>query len=123
MKKLPVLGLLVIAVILAIAAIPPVKSIVGSWVITYTNGTVTNLTLRANGTFTAEIPAEHFVVSGKYKFNGGIFKVSDTSCNEAYWGSYKLTFHGADSIWSEVIADSCSPRRGSADKQFLVRQH
>ena len=123
MKKLLVPCLLVVAVVVAIAAIPPMKTIVGKWVITYKNGTVTNLTLRANGTFTAEMPSEHFVVSGKYKFNGGIFKVSDTSCNAAYWGSYKLTFHGADSIWSEVIADSCGPRQGSADKKFLVRQH
>lgn len=123
MKKLPVFVVFFAAAAIAIAAIPPAKSVVGKWVITYSNGTVTNMTVRANGTFTAEMPAEHYVVGGKYKFKGDVLKISDTSCNAAYWGTYKLTFHGADSIWSEVIADSCGPRLSAADKKFLIRQH
>lgn len=123
MKKLPVFVALFIAAVFALAAMPPAKSVVGKWKITYSNGTVTNLTVRSNGTFTADMPAEHYVVSGKYTFSGGVLKISDTSCNAAYWGTYKLTFHGADSIWSEVMVDSCGPRQSAADKKFLIRQH
>lgn len=123
MKKLPVFVVFVVAAAIAIAAIPPAKSVVGHWKITYKDGNTLSLNARANGTFYVEIPSEHYVVGGKYKFTGNTLKISDTSCNAAYWGTYKLTFHGADSIWSEAVEDSCGPRRSSADKVFLVRQH
>jgi hypothetical protein len=125
MKKLPILVFFFVAVAaaVAIAAIPPAKSVVGNWKVTYKDGSTLLMHAHANGTFKAEIPSQHFIVSGKYKFSGNTLTINDTSCNAAYWGSYKLAFHGTDSIWSEVIEDSCSPRRSSADKVFLVRQH
>jgi len=122
MKKLPILIAVAAVLSASIAFIPPAKSIVGKWVITYKGGTKTYVQFHENGIAKAQMPSEHFEVGGKYKFSQNTVKISDTSCNAAYWGSYKLTFHGTDSIYSEVIADSCGPRRGSLDKVFLIRE-
>lgn len=113
---------LVAAVVAAIAFTPIAKTVVGRWKITYPKHVPCYIDFHGDGTFFARITATENV-GGTYKFSQNTLKVSDTSCNAAYWGTYKLTFHGADSIYSEAIEDSCAPRKSSADKVFLVRQH
>lgn len=97
------------------------ETIVGKWKITYSSGNVTTIIFRSNGTVRAEIPSEHFIVEGKYKMQGNILSVTDTSCGNDYWGKYKSTFFSNDSAYAEVIEDSCSGRRYTVDKQTLIR--
>jgi hypothetical protein len=97
------------------------ETIVGKWKITYSSGNVTTIIFRSNGTVRAEIPAEHFIVEGKYKMQDNILLVTDTSCGNGYWGKYKPTFFSNDSAYAEVIEDSCSGRRYTVDKQTLIR--
>lgn len=101
--------------------VPTKKDITGHWVIYYGQGEKITLNFKTDGTFLGEIPAEHFVVAGEYKFQNDILSMSDTSCNKNYWGKYKETFFTNDSVFSTVIEDSCQPRRSAADKATMIR--
>jgi len=100
---------------------PSPKTIVGHWRITYKSGTIATVDFMADGSFLTKIPSENFAVGGKYKLSKSVLSISDTSCNADYWGTYKIAFHGNDSIYSEVIADTCSGRKAAAHKVTLVR--
>ena len=122
MKKLPIFIATVLLLFTVIAFMPSANSVIGRWVVTFKNGSKTYVQFHQNGKVTAQIPSEHFEVGGKYTFKQNILKISDTSCNGAYWGSYKFTFQDNGSIYSEAIADSCGPRRSCLDKEYLVRE-
>ena len=107
--------------LIAISFSPSLSNIVGHWTITYKSGNTTTITFMKDGKFVSEIPAEHFTVGGRYKLDRDVLSISDTSCNEKYWGKYKISFYGKDSIYAVVIVDTCSGRRGAADKVFMVR--
>lgn len=113
--------MIMIVAAIMFAFIPTKHSIVGHWTITYKSGDYLHVNFRNNNTFRTEIPSENFVVEGKYKLSNDMLSINDTSCNGAYWGKYKITFHGNDSVYSEIIEDSCSGRRSFADKATLVR--
>jgi hypothetical protein len=119
-KNLKTSFMIMIITIIMFAFIPPKHSIVGHWTITYESGDYLHVNFRDNNTFRTEVPSANFVVEGKYKLNNDILSINDTSCNDAYWGKYKITFYGNDSIYSEIIEDSCSGRRSYADKVTLV---
>ena len=97
------------------------NSIVGNWKIVYPAGALVSLEFRKNGTFRTEIPSEHFTIEGKYKMKGDMLLISDTSCGTGYWGKYKYTFLGNDSLHSSAIEDSCSGRKATADNATWVR--
>ncbi|MBS1599043.1 MAG: hypothetical protein JST75_12535 [Bacteroidetes bacterium] len=121
MKSIIALSALFICLLFAFTN-PNKKNITGHWAVHYRSGNEkVSIHFKSNGTFVAEIPAEHFVVGGEYKLENDILSISDTSCNKNYWGKYKETFFTNDSIYSTVIEDSCSGRRSSADKATLVR--
>lgn len=101
--------------------VPQKKDITGNWVIHYGKGEKITINFRSNGTFLSEIPAEHFIVAGEYKFKNDVLSISDTSCNKNYWGTYKATFFTNDSVYSAVIEDSCQGRRSAADKATMIR--
>jgi hypothetical protein len=104
-----------------IAFIPPGKSLVGGWVIKYNNGQQISLDFRKNGTVKVAIPAENFTVEGKFKLKDEMLYLNDGTCGLDYWGKYKTTFFSNDSMYSELVADSCGPRRSSMDKATLIR--
>jgi hypothetical protein len=97
------------------------NSLVGTWKITYPGGSQTTIIFRSNGTIRAEIPSEHFIVEGKYKIKGDVLYVTDSTCGIGYWGKYKPKFFTNDSVYSELIEDSCSGRSNTVDKQTLIR--
>ncbi len=41
--------------------------------------------------------------------------MNDGQCGADYWGKYKLTFYGPDSISVVVIQDSCTGRHRGVD--------
>ena len=110
---------LIFLVVLAFATFK--ETLVGTWKITYPSGSQTTIIFRNNGTVRAEIPSEHFTVEGKYKIKDDILYVMDSTCGTGYWGKYKSKFFSNDSVYAEVIEDSCSGRRYTVDKQTLVR--
>jgi hypothetical protein len=114
--------LLLTGLLITVLSFAPLKErIVGTWKITYPSGSQSTLTFRSNGTVMAEIPSEHFTVEGKYKVKGDIIYVTDTTCGTGYWGKYKSNFFSNDSVYAEMIEDSCTGRRYTVDKQTLIR--
>jgi hypothetical protein len=97
------------------------EALVGTWKITYPGGDQVTIVFRDNGTIRAEIPSEHFTVEGKYKVKGDLVYVMDSTCGIGYWSKYKSRFISNDSVYSEAIEDSCMGRKGTIDKQTLVR--
>lgn len=97
------------------------NTIVGNWSVRDKSGNVTTVKFMADGKFLAQTPSEHFIVGGKYKLQKDVLSISDTSCNANYWGKYKVSFHGNDSIYFHVISDTCSGRRADADQAVMVR--
>ena len=97
------------------------SKIVGNWSAKDEKGHVTTIRFSDNGKFLAKIPAEHFIVAGQYRVDNKTLSLSDTSCNKAYWGKYAMDFHGNDSVYLHVIADTCKGRRLDADNSLLVR--
>lgn len=121
MKKVSVFFATTVLAAMIFAFSASTKTIVGHWTINYKSGNASKVEFMADGSFLAKIPSENFVVSGKYKLQKEVLSISDTSCNANYWGKYKVSFHGNDSIYSYVISDTCSGRRSSADQAVLVR--
>jgi hypothetical protein len=121
MKKIFLLPVAILLVSAIFAFVSFKQTLVGTWKITYPGGNQTTIIFRNNGTIRAEIPSEHFIVEGKYKVKGDFLYVTDSTCGTGYWGKYKSTFYSPDSVYSEMIEDSCSGRSGTVDKQTLIR--
>ena len=121
MKKIILASTALSILILFAFMAPQKKDITGHWVINYGKDEKITIHFRTNGTFLSEIPAEHFIVAGEYKFKNDVLSISDTSCNKNYWGTYKATFFTNDSVYSAVIEDSCQGRRSAADKATMIR--
>jgi hypothetical protein len=66
-----------------------------------------------DGTYDVVLPNGKIGEVGNYKLNGSVFLIKNmkTVCGDGYWGSYKLTFHGRDSVSFVLIEDSCTARR------------
>ena len=119
-NKLPTLalksGLLFLfigAVIFAFAM--PKYSLVGKWTIFNPDGTSIGeyVDLKADNTYTVTLPDGTIGENGNYHFKDPVFSIKNIKdvCGKNYWGKYKLTFVGADSIHLALIEDSCSARR------------
>jgi hypothetical protein len=122
MKKIYFLPVAILLVSTIFAFVTSKETLVGTWKINYPSGSQVTIIFRNNGTIRAEIPSEHFTVEGKYKVKGDILYVTDSTCGTGYWGKYKSKFFTDDSVYSEVIEDSCSGRRNTVDKQTLIRE-
>lgn len=120
MKKM-ILFIAPCILICSFAFVPLKNIVVGKWKITYKSGMETFIEFRKNETFKTEIPSENFTIEGKYKIKNDMVYITDTSCGGNYWGKYKVTVISNDSVYTEVLEDSCTGRRVSADKTFLVR--
>jgi hypothetical protein len=90
-------------------------SLVGKWTIFNADGTSTGefVDLKADNSYTVTLPDGSIGESGSYLFKAPVFSIKNIKdvCGKEYWGKYKLTFVGADSIHLALIEDSCSARR------------
>ena len=112
--KIP--ALLLLAVILLFAFIPPKHRLVGKWTIPLPDGTSSGeyVELKNDGTYNVYLPGGQIGERGYYKLKHHVFSVKNAvarACGDNYWGKYKLEFHGDDSIHLALIEDSCTARR------------
>lgn len=121
MKKISVFLATAIIAAMIFAFSASTKTIVGHWTINAGSSNVSSVEFMSDGKFLAKIPSQHFIVGGKYKFKKEVLSISDTSCNANYWGKYKVSFHGNDTVYTDVISDTCSGRRGTAGHGVFVR--
>jgi hypothetical protein len=103
----------------AFVVMSPKHKLVGRWVIYPPDDRPEFRDLREyvdfkeDGTYDVILPNGKIGEVGNYKLNGSVFMIKNmkTVCGYEYWGSYKLTFHGRDSVSFVVIEDSCTARR------------
>ncbi len=92
----------------------PKYSLVGKWTIYNSDGTSIGeyVDLKADNTYTVTLPDGTIGENGSYIFKDPVFSIKNIKdvCGKGYWGKYKLTFVGADSIHFALIEDSCSAR-------------
>ena len=97
------------------AFISPGYSLVGKWTIYNADGSSIGefVDLKADNTYTVSLPDGTIGENGNYLFQDPVFSIKNIKdvCGKGYWGKYKLTFVGADSIHFALIEDSCSERR------------
>jgi hypothetical protein len=92
----------------------PKYSLVGKWTIYNSDGTSIGeyVDLKADNTYSVTLPDGTIGENGSYLFKDPVFSIKNIKdvCGKGYWGKYKLTFVGADSIHFALIEDSCSAR-------------
>jgi hypothetical protein len=102
-------------VLAAFAFIPPKHNLVGRWIIYAPDNMNSHeyVDFKKDGTYDVVLPNGKTGEIGNYKLNDSIFLIKNIKavCGDGYWGSYKLTFHGRDSVCFIVIEDSCTARR------------
>ena len=107
------LFLIIVAIIFAFVS--PKYILVGKWTIYNADGTSIGefVDLKADNTYSVTLPDGTIGENGNYHFKDPVFSIKNIKdvCGKGYWGKYKLTFVGADSIHLAVIEDSCSERR------------
>ena len=90
-------------------------NLIGKWTIYNSDGTSIGefVDLKADSTYTVTLPDGTIGERGSYLFKDPVFSIKNIKgvCGKGYWGKYKLTFVGADSIHFALIEDSCSARR------------
>jgi len=106
----------------AFAFIPQVHSLVGSWSLKESDGSVSHVDFTKNGLFNYVDANGKPLHHGKYKLNSDdIFSMNDNGCGTGYWAKYKLTFIGEDSVSFAVIDDTCSRRAQGVNGGGLKR--
>ena len=108
--------LVVILLITAFAFMQPGNKLIGRWIIYAPDGTNSHeyVEFKIDGTYNVVLPNGEIGESGNYKLNHSVFSIKNSKahvCGNDYWGSYKLTFHGRDSVSFVLTADSCTSRR------------
>jgi hypothetical protein len=92
----------------------PKYSLVGKWTIYNSDGTSIGeyVDLKADNTYSVTLPNGTIGENGSYLFKDPVFSIKNIKdvCGKDYWGKYKLTFVGADSIHFVLMEDSCSAR-------------
>jgi hypothetical protein len=115
MKKLSK-ALIVFLTISALAFLSPGNSLVGRWMI-YTPDNKPSMEFihfNKDGTYKITLHDGTVGETGNYKLIDSVFSIKNAvprACGDNYWGTYKLTFHGRDSVSFVVIEDSCTNRR------------
>lgn len=120
MKATFILGFAIIAITL-MAFIPANFSITGKWKMHHPNRPDIFVNFKADNTYTAYTVDNKILVTGKYKVSNDTFFVKDNNCGGDYWGAYKLTFFGDDSLAIKLSQDSCTGRAEGIDGQAAKR--
>jgi hypothetical protein len=105
------------------AFVPPKDRNIGRWKAKYGNDMRGIVEFKADGTFETSFENSDFKVGGIYITRDDVLYIADTSCKENYWGKYRQIFFSDDSVLNNVLEDSCSGRRASADKAVLIRMN
>jgi hypothetical protein len=103
--------------------VPPKDRNIGRWKAKYGNDLMGTIDFKADGTFETSFEKSDFKVGGIYITRDDILYIADTSCGENYWGKYRQTFYTDDSVLNNVLEDSCSRRKASADKSVFIRMN
>lgn len=95
--------------------IPPKHSLTGRWSIYYPDGSLSQeyIDFKNDGTYNITLPDGRIGEKGYYKLKHSVFSLRNAKdvCGKDYWGSYRLTFHGSDSVHFSLIKDTCTERR------------
>ncbi|MGN6604127.1 MAG: hypothetical protein ACTHK8_16845 [Ginsengibacter sp.] len=90
-------------------------SLVGKWSILNPDGTPSGeyVSFNADNTYAVSLPNAQIGERGNYLLKDSLFLIKNIKdvCGKDYWGKYKLTFYGNDSIHFALIEDSCTKRR------------
>ncbi len=114
-KPIKILGSFFI--IAALAFLPPNKDkLVGRWIIYGPDNKPAQeyVDFQKDGMYDVILPNGETGEVGYYKLNNSTFSIKNVKaavCGNGYWGLYRLTFHGTDSVSFAVIKDSCTDRR------------
>ncbi len=106
--------LAVFFLITAFAFIPPKHRIVGRWIAYERNGSIgAYINFKKDGSYDIALPNGQIGEMGSYKLDNSTFSIKNAKavCGNDYWGIYKITFHGQDSVSFALIKDSCAARR------------
>ena len=111
--KTLVLFLAIISTLLAF--IPPKYSLIGQWSILNLDGSPSGeyVDFKDDNTYIVALPNGQIGEQGNYLLKDSVFSIKNIKdvCGKDYWGQYKLTFYGNDSVHFTLINDSCSARR------------
>lgn len=115
-KTNAVLLLIAVAGILMLLSFtPPENGILGKWSMINLDGTTSKeyVDFNKDSTYEVALPDGQIGEHGYYLLKDSTFSIKNIKdvCGKDYWGTYRLTFHGEDSIHFAVISDTCSARR------------
>jgi hypothetical protein len=107
---------LALSLIIASAFVPSKHQLPGKWTIFDSNGVPGKeyVEFKNDGTYNVYQAGGQIGERGYYKLDHSIFSIKNAvagACGDDYWGTYKLTWDGSDSLSLVVIEDSCSARR------------
>jgi len=102
----------IILLIVGLSCVPfDNTKLVGRWTIYGTNEFVDFF---KDGTYDVVLPDGNIGERGNYKLKDSVFSIKNAKayvCGADYWGRYKLTFYGDDSLAFKLIDDSCTNRK------------
>lgn len=91
------------------------NSLTGQWSILNPDGSPSGeyVDFKGDNTYIVALPDGQIGEKGNYLLKNSVFSIKNIKdvCGKDYWGKYKLTFYGNDSVHFTLISDTCSERR------------
>jgi hypothetical protein len=113
--KLKTLVLFIFISATLLAFVSSKYSLIGQWSILNLDGSPSGeyVDFKDDNTYTVALPDGQIGERGNYRLNDSVFSIKNIKdvCGKDYWGQYKLTFYGNDSVHFTLISDTCSARR------------
>jgi len=95
--------------------VPPKYDLTGRWSILNLDGTASGeyLDFNKDGTYLITLPDGLAGEKGNYSLKDSTFSIRNIKdvCGKDYWGTYRLTFRGRDSVHFAVMEDTCTIRK------------
>ena len=97
------------------AFVSPKYSLIGQWSILNLDGSPSGeyVDFKDDNAYIVALPDGQIGEKGNYLLKDSVFSIKNIKdvCGKDYWGQYKLTFYGNDSVHFTLINDTCSARR------------